>query len=165
MSFQRRRDQRGVVLPTSVMFISIVAVAAAAIAFVLTARPHQAPEQAVPVAQPSQAPVTVAPTIKPKPKPKPPVNKSETLVVVFNNSNVKGLAGATSGRAQEAGWNVVGSDNWYGTISTSTVYYPQRLARAARLLAKDLGIARVKPAIEPMQFDRLTVVLTGDYRL
>jgi hypothetical protein len=31
------------------------------------------------------------------------------------------------------------------------------------VLARDLGIARVKPSIAPMRNDRLTVILTGDY--
>ena len=32
---------------------------------------------------------------------------------------------------------------------------------AARLLGRDLGINRLRPAIAPMRFDRLTVILTG----
>jgi hypothetical protein len=57
----------------------------------------------------------------------------------------------------------VGSDNWYGAIDASTVYYPRQLRRAAELLAKDLGIARAEPIIDPMRGDRLTVILTADY--
>ena len=34
---------------------------------------------------------------------------------------------------------MVGSDNWYGTIPASTVYYPARLETAGKLLALDLG--------------------------
>ena len=69
------------------------------------------------------------------------VRRGETYVEVFNNSGISGLAGSTAARAQGAGWNVVGSDNWYGTIPASTVYYPPRLRAAAELLGKDLGIA------------------------
>jgi hypothetical protein len=58
---------------------------------------------------------------------------------------------------------VVGTDNWYGTVDATTVYYPPRLKAAATLLAADLRIARLKPAIDPMRPDRLTVILTGDY--
>ena len=60
------------------------------------------------------------------------------------------------------GWQVVGEDNWYGAIPASTVYYPERLKKAAQLLALDLGIDRVLPAVDPMQMDRLTVILTAD---
>ena len=151
------------VLPTSVMFLSIVVVAAAALAFVLTLQPQSQPDKAIPVAEPT---VSIAPAVTPtaRPKPKPVVKKGQTFVEVYNNSNIKGLAGKVAKRAGDSGWNVVGSDNWYGTVTASTVYAPQRLQPAARALAKDLGIGRVKPAIAPMKFDRLTVVLTSDYR-
>ena len=91
------------------------------------------------------------------------VRRAGTLVEVYNNSGIHGLAGRTSRRASGAGWQVVGSDNWYGTISASTVYYPARLHDAAKLLARDLGVHRLRPAIAPMRLDRLTVILTSDY--
>lgn len=172
----RRRDQRGMVLPSTVMFLCLVVVAVAAIVFMLTAKPQQptSAHVASPEPTPSASPTTTTPTAVAQPSttptpsptstPEPEVDREQTLVVVFNNSNVAGLAGRTATKAQNAGWNVVGSDNWYGTIVSSTVYFPQRLESAGRLLAEDLGISRVKPAIEPMQFDRLTVVLTADYR-
>ena len=58
----------------------------------------------------------------------------------------------------------MGEDNWYGTVPASTVYFPERLRAEAKLLGRDLGISRLKPAIAPMRLDRLTVILTGDYR-
>jgi hypothetical protein len=93
----------------------------------------------------------------------PAVRRAETYVEVYNNSGISGLAGATASKISGAGWQVVGSDNWYGTIPATTVYYPSRLEAQAKLLAKDLGIVRLRPAIAPMRFDRLTVILTGDY--
>jgi len=89
--------------------------------------------------------------------------RSDVFVEVYNNSGISGLAGSTAGRLEGAGWQVVGSDNWYGTIPSSTVYYPDRLRDEAGLLARDLGIGRLKPAISPMRFDRLTLILTSDY--
>jgi hypothetical protein len=94
---------------------------------------------------------------------KPVVRRGDTYVEVYNNSGISGLAGSTASRAQGAGWQVVGSDNWYGTIPASTVYYPPRLFAQAQMLGKDLGISRLKPAIAPMRGDRLTVILTSDY--
>ena len=91
------------------------------------------------------------------------VRRGGTYVEVYNNSGISGLAGSTAARAQGAGWQVVGSDNWYGTIAASTVYFPARLKDQAELLGKDLGIERLKPAIAPMRGDRLTVILTSDY--
>lgn len=167
---RRNRDERGLVLPTRLMVLSISAVALAGLAFVAT-QPGDHADTAAPaaVSRPTPTPTTAAPTTVPPspqtraPKPKPQVRRAKYLVVVFNNSNVKGLAGQTATRAQRAGWNVVATDNWYGTVDASTVYYPQNLKPAGSLLARDLGITRVKPAIAPMRPDRLTVILTGNY--
>lgn len=154
------------VLPTRAAVLAFVAVALAAVALVTT-RPAD-PQQATPVAvEPSPtASATPTPTATPpaaKPKPKPTVARADVVVEVYNNSGISGLAGSTSDRAASSGWNVVGSDNWYGTIPATTVYFPPRLEAAAKLLAKDLGIQRMRPAIAPMRLDRLTVILTADY--
>jgi hypothetical protein len=168
-----QRDERGVVAPSRVMLIAVVAVAIAGAAFIATSpQPKQAAQvvasETTPSASPTPTPPpsptpTATPTKKPPKKKKVVVERGETIVVVFNNSGITGLASRTSGTAQGAGWNVVGSDNWYGTIPATTVYYPERLHAAAKVLARDLGIRRIKPAIDPMQGDRLTVILTTDY--
>ena len=163
------RDERGVVAPSRVMLIAVVAVAIAGAAFIATSpQPEQAARVVASTSTPSATPTptpsrTATPTPKPPKKKKVVVKRGETIVVVFNNSGITGLASRTSGTAQGAGWNVVGSDNWYGTIPATTVYYPERLHAAAKVLARDLGIQRIKPAIDPMQGDRLTVILTSDY--
>jgi hypothetical protein len=97
-----------------------------------------------------------------KKKEEPAVRRGDVYVEVYNNSGISGLAGSTASRLSGAGWQVVGSDNWYGTIPSSTVYYPERLEAAAKMLARDLGVKRLKPAISPMRLDRLTVILTAD---
>ena len=61
-----------------------------------------------------------------------------------------------------AGWQVVGTDNWVGSVPANTVYYPERLQRAAKQLALDLGIDRTMPADGAMKLDRLTVILTSE---
>lgn len=160
------RDQRGIVFPSPVMILSIVAVAMAGVAWVAT-RHHEPTERLVtPAAQQSPS-ATHSPYTKPKPKPrqhqprKPALDRSQVVVAVFNNSSVPGLAGRVAGQAAHAGWQVVGSDNWYGTIPASTVYFPPRLAKAGHQLALDLGIHRTMPSVAPMRLDRLTVILTG----
>ena len=168
-----QRDERGVVAPSRVMLIAVVAVAIAGAAFIATSpQPKQAAQvvasETTPSASPTPTPPpsptpTATPTKKPPKKKKVVVERGDTIVVVFNNSGITGLASRTSGTAQGAGWNVVGSDYWYGTIPATTVYYPERLHAAAKVLARDLGIRRIKPAIDPMQGDRLTVILTTDY--
>jgi hypothetical protein len=160
----RRRDQRGVAVSTPLALLSAGAVVLAGAAFVLTdePKPETAVRAAATTAPRPSATSAPAPTRAPVKK-KPPVRRGDTFVEVFNNSGISGLAGSTASRAQGAGWQVVGSDNWYGTIPATTVYFPPRLERQALLLGKDLGIARIKPAIAPMGGDRLTVILTGDY--
>ena len=155
------------VLPTRLMVFSISLVALAGLAFIATQSDGKTPDKATPAAHasPTAPPVTVTgqtPGATPT-RTAPVVRRAKVLVAIFNNSNIKGLAGKTGTRAERTGWNVVGTDNWYGTIDASTVYYGPRLKAAADLLAHDLGITRVKAAIAPMRPDRLTVILTADY--
>ena len=171
MSGPRTRDERGVVFPSPVVMLSIIAIAMAGIAYVATQ--GQEPTQreiTTTVAQPSAKPKptpTASPTLaaqEPKKikKRKPAVQRGEVYVEVYNNSGITGLAGTVAANASSFGWQVVGSDNWYGTIPSSTVYFPNRLEDAAKMLALDLGVDRVAPAVDPMRADRLTVVLTAD---
>lgn len=158
------RDQRGIALPSPVVLLSIVAVAMALVAFVATRGHDDTERRIVPSAAVSSAPATTpsaaAPSTPAVPKPKV-VHRNKVYVEVFNNSRIKGLAGTVSGKAAKVGWNVVGADNWYGSIPATTVYYPKRLKAAGKQLALDLGIHRIAPAIDPMRMDRLTVILTG----
>jgi LytR cell envelope-related transcriptional attenuator len=158
------RDERGVVFPSPVVILSVVAVAMAGIAFVATRDSAPQEKQITTASQPQDTPSTssASPTPSAPPKPaKPKIDRSKVYVVVFNNSGVSGLAGRVAAKAGQIGWQVVGADNWYGTIPASTVYYPPRLERAGKLLALDLGIQRTAPAVDPMRLDRLTVILTG----
>lgn len=158
------RDERGVAFPSPLVILSIVAVAMAGLAFIATQDDGTTDKQVQVVADPAPEPTPAAPTKKAvQVKPKPEVKRGEIFVEVYNNSGISGLAGSTAQRASGAGWNVVGSDNWYGTIPASTVYYPPRLEAAALALGKDLGIKRLQKAVDPMRFDRLTVILTSDY--
>ena len=103
-------------------------------------------------------------TLKKRPKPKPkPVERSEVYAEVYNNSNITGLAGTTRRAMSGLGWQVVTTDNWYGTIPASTVYYPARLERCGRAARTTSASSGCSPPIAPMSLDRLTVVLTADY--
>ena len=156
----KARDERGLIMSSPLALISAGAVLLAGVAYFVTS-PSDTPELSLAAAPQQVEPLTVLESTAPT---APVVRREGTYVVVFNNSGITGLAGRTSSRLSGAGWQVVGSDNWYGTIPTTTVYYPARLKAQAELLAKDLGVKRVKPAIEPMQMDRLTVILTSDFR-
>ncbi len=167
--FGRARGERGFALSSPLALLSAAAVVLAGATFVVTkqpAPPAQASQPArsvAPSAQPVPTTTAPSPVVRAKKK-KPAVKRGETYVEVYNNSGISGLAGSVADRAQGAGWQVVGSDNWYGTIEASTVYYPARLKAAAELLGRDLGVKRVRPTIAPMRGDRLTVILTADYR-
>jgi hypothetical protein len=164
MVTKRVRNQRGVVFPSPVVMLSVVAVAMAGIAFVATRGGEPTEREVTTVSQPQTSPTpspSATPTTeKPKP-PKPVVKRGKVYVEVYNNSGITGLAGQVADRATTVGWQVVGSDNWYGTIPTTTVYYPQRLKAAAKVLALDLGVRRTAPAVGAMKLDRLTLILTG----
>ena len=150
--------------PSPVVLLSILAITMAAIAFVATRNDGPAIREIDTVAKPAASSDPAPATADPGPtKAAPPaVKRGKVYVEIFNNSGITGLAGKTAEKATGAGWNVVGSDNWVGTVPGSTVYYPPRLKRAGTLLARDLGIDRVKPSVAPMRLDRLTVILTDD---
>lgn len=161
------RDQRGIALPSPVVLLSIVAVAMALVAFVVTRGSGQGEERAIPAAAVSSSPTAAttsapaAPKTTKTTKAAEPIKRGRVNVEVFNNSQVKGLAATVGDKAAKAGWNVVGADNWYGSIPATTVYYPKHLKTAGKQLALDLGIHRTAPAVDPMKMDRLTIILTA----
>ncbi len=159
----RSRNQRGVAFPSPLVMLSIIAIAMAGFAFVAT-RDAGPVERKVTTAAAIQSetaePAPVVPTKTAKPK--PVIKRGEVYVEVFNNSGIKGLAATTAAKATQIGWQVVGEDNWVGSIPASTVYFPARLKAEAKQLSLDLGIGRTAPAVEPMKMDRLTIILTPD---
>ena len=158
---------RGVAFPSPLVILSIVAIAMAGFAFLATQNAAPTERQITPVAQPPASSSAPSPSAAPEKsvKPtKPAIRRGKVMVELYNNSGITGLAGETAGRVTKAGWRVSGSDNWYGTIPTTTVYYPAKLKAAAKLLALDLGIRRTQPVVGEMRTDRLTVILTSDYR-
>jgi hypothetical protein len=145
------------------VMLSVVAVAMAGIALIAT-RGEDGAGKLQPVAQPdSSSAVSTAPTQTVAPKPKPPVVRKDVVVEIYNTSAIKGLAARTAQKASVLNWQVVGTDNWSASVPAPTIYFGPRLEDAARLLAKDLGINRVRPAVDPMKPDRVTVILTSDY--
>lgn len=169
MDGRRRVAQRTRISPRAVPSVAVVGalvvLALATLGLLVSNDPEEAPAAApapartpTPSATPSPEPVATPAPTTPAPT---TAEVPRAFVEVYNNSRVSGLADATAARIEDAGWKVVGVDNWYGKIPQSTVYYPKKLEDQAKRLAKDLDIARVRPAIEPMKFDRLTVILTG----
>lgn len=167
----RVRDQRGVVYPSPVVILSIIAVAMAAVAFFATQGSEPTEREITPIAReeaspsPSATPEADETTEPAEPektkKPKPAVERSAVYVEVYNNSSISGLAAEAGASASDVGWQVVGTDNWYGTVPATTVYYPAGLEREGELLALDLGVDRIMPAVGVMKPDRLTLILTA----
>ncbi|THI94020.1 LytR family transcriptional regulator [Nocardioides sp.] len=168
----RDRSERGAVLPSPVVLLTVVAVALAAIAFVAT-RGGESAERDVSATKAaatpsgsaasgtSEAATETAKQRKPKKK---VVKRADHTVVVFNNTSITGLAGRVSEKVTAAGWTVAAADNWYGTVPATTVYYPAGRKAAAQLLALDLGVARIMPADADadMSPTSLTLILTGE---
>lgn len=157
-------------LPSAVTVGSLAVVLAAGAGLLVVA--DQSRNDPAPAAQTSapETPETSAPSTTPTTDPpathqrrhKPVADVvPKTLVDVYNNSGVTGLAADKGAFLRGAGWNVAGTDNWYGDIPANTVYYPPSLRGEARQLAGVLDIGRMRPAVAPMQFDRLTVIFTS----
>ena len=147
-------------MSSPVALMSAAAVVLAGVAFFATDPDVPTPEQVALAGGPAPIERKV---VMEAVKVEPTVQRQDVYVSVYNNSNITGLAGATAQRITTAGWQVVGSDNWYGTIPATTIYYPEQLKDAAMLLSKDLGIERVIPAVDPMLMDRLTLIVTADF--
>ncbi len=173
-----RRVQRGVVFPSPIVILSIVAVLMAAIAFVVTRGSDDGGREVAITTRATDSSSTSgsadstgdptstddpSETVTEEPtKPRKKLDRSEVFVEVYNNTTISGLAGRVGSTATDVGWQVVGTDNWYGTVPSTTVYYPDRLKRAAKVLARDLGVERTSPAEGEMKLDRLTLILTGE---
>lgn len=177
----RRRDERGAVLPSPVVLLSVVAVILAAVTFVAT-RGDGPAERDISATKAAATPTDTGttdggegspdeatdgasetPPAEETPTPKP-VDRADHAVVVFNNTQIAGLAGRVGEKVKEAGWQVAAADNWYGTVPATTVYFPKGKKAAAQLLALDLGVARIKPADtdSDMSATNLTLILTGE---
>jgi len=163
------------VLPSLVTVVSLVIVAASLVAFFTVdsgpagagspadvARPDRTGQLRDPVPRRSpHSPSERSAHQRPARPARTPGTLSDAYVEVYNNSGVSGLAELTAARLQDIGWQVVATDDWYGNIPENTVYYPPELKDQATELANDLNIRRTWPAVSPMKFDRLTVILTG----
>ncbi len=166
-----RSDESGFAMSSPVALMCGAAVILAGLAFFTTDPPEEpaavtpvaSEQESSPPAEPARKPVETEKEATVEPRVKKAVRRETIYVSVFNNTNITGLAARTAERIGSVGWQVVGSDNWYGTIPATTIYYPDRLERAARLLSKDLGVPRVMPAVDPMSMDRLTVIVTADF--
>jgi hypothetical protein len=158
-------------LPSAVTLGSLAIVAAAGAGLFVVAvgpddgtRPSAATQPTITAPAPTTptTPTTTTTTTKhPSADKHPPPAVPKILIDVYNNSGVEGLAAKQATFLQGAGWNVAATDNWYGDIPDNTVYFPPKRQADAAKLADVLGYSRLRPAVSPMQFDRLTVIITS----
>ncbi len=112
------------------------------------------PETTEPTASPEPTP-----TPTPTPPPTPTAGRSDVAVSVLNATRTPGLAAQVAGQVTAAGWTVSATGNWAGGAAQTAVHYPPGREAEAQLLADDLGIAAVVPAVQGMNTERLTVLL------
>ena len=175
-----RRDERGAVLPSPVVWLSIIAVVVAAIAFVATrdAEPKEreittsssSDDETSDSSTPTDGDTTETddPTETPRrTSRRRPSLRSCAARSASSSSTTRAprvWPAETLARVQEIGWNGIAADDWYGTIPATTVYFPPGMRDAAQMLALDLGIQRLVPADAAMSDTNLTVILTGALR-
>jgi cytoskeletal protein RodZ len=182
---RRTVTRRAFVLPAwALVSTGVVVLAAAAWLVVLLVA---GPDDAGPVAAPSPSATTTAPTptasedpspepteeATPDPEPSeeatpepsadatPAPDRGAIAVSVLNASRTPGLARSVGQRVTAEGWTVGAVGNWRGYSAANTVHYPAGREAEARLLADDLGIQAVQPALNGMSGQRLTIVLVG----
>jgi len=117
------------------------------------------------------APPAPSPSPPPAPSPTPsrtaapPTPAALAPVTVLNNSRIDRLAARAAARFSAAGWPVVGTGNYRGRLSATTVFYgPGQEASARAFAARFPGVARVQPRTRTLPGSGLTVVLTRDFR-
>ena len=157
----------GVVFPSPVVMLSVVAVAMAGIAYVATQGEEPTEREVTTVSAAGRrrrAPSPGAADADDEAEEAEPAVSAarSTSRSTTTPASPAWPAGSPAPRPQ-AGWQVVGSDNWYGTIPASTVYFPPRLKAAAPSCWRSTSAsAGSRPPIDPMRLDRLTVILTAD---
>ena len=124
-----------------------------------------------PAEEPGETPVVAVEALfaarvpPPRPPAPPPSRRCAVFFDVENTSRAEHIARVLA--HLELDWmqnatELVGVGNWRGNIPTTTVYYSPGELAAARRLAYDLGVSRIRPAVPGMLSNHLTVVLHGD---
>jgi hypothetical protein len=85
-------------------------------------------------------------------------------IVVFNQSAPGGSGDVAAQQLRDKGWTVFKVDDFSGNVSTTTVYYPAGLEKAAKRAARALsGDVRTREKFSNLSDTRLTLILTDDY--
>jgi LytR cell envelope-related transcriptional attenuator len=85
-------------------------------------------------------------------------------VYVLNQTTRPDLAAEVAEDIAAAGWSIAKVSWWRGVVPSTTVYYPPGYESAAQALSAAFpAIDRVRPAVDPMPDDALTVILCKEY--
>jgi hypothetical protein len=85
-------------------------------------------------------------------------------VVVLNETVQRGLGAAAAREISAAGWTVVRVGNFRGTITETTIYYPDGEYQSAVSLRRAFPLlGRLRPAFPGISLTSLTVILTSSY--
>jgi hypothetical protein len=163
---RRRRRRTRVALVAGTLGAAVVLTGAVAVASMVTEGDSadaqgKAPSPAVASASPSVSP-SPSPSVSPSPSPSPsrspkprattrspkpvPVHPTAT-VVVYNNTQIRGLAARSADRVRNVGFAVRAVGNLYGEVDRTTVFYrPGSLAQANLLAERLRGLQAVRPA-------------------
>lgn len=107
----------------------------------------------------SEQPAPTPPSSSAEPTPSE-TTRQRMRVDVLNQSAGAGAAESTAARLRERGWRIGRVDDFRGTVTTTTVYYPANRRGQARLLAEDLpGSPRLLERFSTLSDSRLSVVL------
>ncbi len=120
------------------------------------------------ISPPADSPAPTPPSSSSAPASSPaaarPVHADIPEVVVLNQTERAGLAGAVAARLREQGFDVVGTGSFRGTVPATTVYFPEAADREALVVAKALpGEPRTRPRFGNLSSELLTVVVTDSY--
>jgi hypothetical protein len=110
---------------------------------------------------PSRSPARRAATAAPEPAPVRPT----AAVVVWNNTQIRGLAARSAERVRNVGFTVRGVGNLYGDVDRTTVFYrPGGRAQADLLASRLRGLQAVRPAPSWLPGDApVILVVKGDF--
>jgi LytR cell envelope-related transcriptional attenuator len=113
---------------------------------------------------PASTPASTPTGTPPAASPSTSAPADQPQVVVFNQNGPADSGPDAARRLRDKGWTVFKVDDFRGNVTTTTVYYPDGLAKEARRAARDLpGDVRTRVKFSNLSETRLTLVITDDY--
>jgi hypothetical protein len=80
-------------------------------------------------------------------------------IVVLTQGTAPSSADAFIGTVEAGGWDVTGTAKFTGVVPSTTVYFPPGQEEAARELARQFRIDRVKPSFKGITKSKIAVIV------